>query len=105
MMFAHAAERRLQLRAPVFHALARPGIDQIEGIALEDVRGDVSAASASARVQAAERLQSGVVERLHADRDAVDARGAIVAKTRRLDARRIGLERDLGVRRDGQCRR
>ena len=51
-------------------------------------------------MDAAERLQRGIVERLHAERQAIDAGGAIAAKALRLDAARIGLERDLRVGRD-----
>ncbi len=35
-------------------------------------------------MQPAERLEVGIVERLHADRDAIDARGAVLAKARCL---------------------
>ena len=48
-------------------------------------------------MQAAQRFQRGIVERLHAERDAVDAGCAIAAKPRRLDAGRIGLQRDLDI--------
>ena len=48
-------------------------------------------------VAAAQRLQVGVVQRLHADREPVDAGGAIAAEAAGLDAGRIGLERDFGV--------
>ena len=58
------------------------------------------ASASSARMQAAERAEVVVVQRLHAERDAVDAGGAIAAEALRLDAGRIGFERDLGVRRD-----
>ena len=66
-------------------------------------RGKSEAASPHRRqrlvdgVLAPERLEVGVVQRLHADRDPVDAGGAIAAKTLRLDAGRVGLEGDLGV--------
>ena len=49
-------------------------------------------------MQAAERAQLCIVERLHAERDTVDAGRAIAAKTSGLDARRIGFERDLRAR-------
>ena len=42
-------------------------------------------------------FRSGIVQGLHAERDAVDAGLAIAAKTRRLDARRIGFERHLDL--------
>ena len=56
------------------------------------------------RVQPAERFERGVVQRLHAERDAVDAGRAIAAKALGLDAGRIGLERDLGIGATVQCR-
>ena len=101
-MVAHAGERRLQFRFPRLHALVRPGIDQIERIAIEDLRGDIDGvARLGGIVQPAERLEVGIVEGLHADRDAVDPGGAVIAKARRLDARRIGFERDFDVGRHG----
>ena len=48
-------------------------------------------------MQAAERGQRGIVERLHAQRDAIDAGRAVAAKPRRLDRGGIGLERHLDV--------
>src|SRR5690606_21273841 len=47
------------------------------------------------RVQAAEEFQFPVVERLHAERETVDARRAVAAETLRLDAGRVRLERDF----------
>ena len=64
-------------------------------------RGKSAAASLTAarasrdRVLAAQRLEVGVVQRLHADREAVDAGRAIAAKPLGFDAGRIGFERDL----------
>jgi len=52
------------------------------------------------RMRASELGKRAVVERLHAERNAVDAGTAITAKARRLDARRIGLKRDFGIGRD-----
>ena len=46
---------------------------------------------------APQRLEIGIGERLHADRDAIDAGGPVAGEVRRLDARRIGLERHLGI--------
>ena len=56
-------------------------------------------------VQAAERLQRLIVERLHADGDAVDARRAVIAKAPLFDAVGIGFERDFGILRDRPKRR
>ncbi|MNL37831.1 hypothetical protein D3C87_1600040 [compost metagenome] len=52
-------------------------------------------------MHAPERLEVGVVQRLHAERDAVDARRPEVAEAAGLDAGRIGFERDFAVRIDG----
>ena len=48
-------------------------------------------------MQAGPAPSASIVERLHAERDAVDAGGAIAAKARRLDAGRIGFQRDFDV--------
>ena len=79
----------------------RPRIDQIERIALERRARDLHRIERFLRgVQPAELLQRRIIERLHAERDAIDAGRAVAAKTRRLDAGRIGLERDFDVGRD-----
>ena len=97
-MLAGHRHRLGQLGAPGRLALAGAGVDEVERSAREDRRrgldrldrfGDV--------VTAAERLEVGVVERLDADRQAVDAGGAIAAEAPRLDAGGIGLEGDFGV--------
>ncbi len=49
------------------------------------------------RMLASERFEALIVERLHAERNAVDTRGTIAGEVLGLDAGRIGLERDLGV--------
>ena len=49
---------------------------------------------------AAEEAQRRVVERLQAERDAVDPGGGEVGEARRLDRRGVGLERDLDVGRE-----
>src|SRR5690242_8280358 len=48
-------------------------------------------------MRTAERFQCVVVERLHAERDAVDAGGAITLEACRLDAGGVSLERYLDV--------
>ena len=48
-------------------------------------------------MQPAQGFQRGVVQRLHAERDAVDAGGAIAAKPRRFHAGRIGLKRHFDL--------
>ena len=97
-MIARERQRAGKLGAPVGDALARPGIDEIEGEALEDRAGERHRRHRfGAGVRAPERLQIGVVQGLHAERDAVHAGRAIAEKALRLDAGRIGFERDLGV--------
>src|ERR1700693_4497252 len=51
-------------------------------------------------VQPPEKAELGIVQRLDAEGDAVDAGSAVAAEAFRLDARRIGFEGDLGVGRD-----
>ena len=88
-------------RRPGIECLPRPGVDQIERVAIEDRAGDRNRVERFLRrVQASELLQHGIVERLHAQRNAVDTGGAIAAEPRRFYARGIGLERDFDVWRD-----
>jgi len=51
-------------------------------------------------VAAAERFEIGVIERLHPERDTIDAGLFEPAKPLRFDAGRIGFERDLRALRD-----
>src|SRR5258708_22358266 len=91
-----------ELGTPSLRSLAGPGVDQIEGIALERRARDRNRLERLLRrVQAPERCERGVIERLHAERDAVDAGRAIAAKPGRFHAGRIGFERDFGSWRDG----
>src|SRR3981189_1850143 len=90
-----------ELGAPGRDRLAWTRIDQIEGIALENPARDRDRVERLAhRVEPAELLEYRVVERLHAERDPVDARRPIAAKARPLHARWIGLERDLDIGRE-----
>ena len=92
------ADRRFELRAPGPRRLRRARIDQVEGEAREGFPRELDRAPRLGdAVDAAERLQRRIVERLHAERKAVDARRAIAAKALRLGAAGIGFERDLGV--------
>ena len=94
-------DRELQFVRPHRGRLVGAGIDQVERIAIERVARDRDRIERLARgVQSAERLQRGIVQRLHAERDAVDAGGAIAAKARRLDAGGVGLQRHLDIGRD-----
>ena len=78
--------------------LLRACVNQIEGIAVEHRARDGDRVEGFARrMGAAERRQCRIVERLHAERNAIDAGRAIAAKPFRLDAGWIGLKRDLGI--------
>ena len=55
-------------------------------------------------VDAPERREQRVVEALHAERQAVHARGAIAAEALRLERAGIRFQRDLGVGIDRQAR-
>src|SRR6478672_8942596 len=77
----------LELGRPGLRRLARPRVDQVEGIALERGACDRDGGERLLRgVRAPEFLQLRVVERLYAERDAVDAGRAIAGKARGLDA-------------------
>ncbi len=104
-MLGGELHRLLKLGAPRRLGLADAGVDQVERHAGEDRlaglhRGDRLGDS----VAAAEGAQVRVVERLHADRDAVDAGVTVAAKAAGLDAGRVRLQRDLGVRLDRPAR-
>ena len=92
----------LEFGFPLRRRLPRTCVDQIERVAVERLPRDGDRVERLLRgVQPAELLQRRIVERLHAERHAVDAGRAIAAKARRLDAGGIGFERDLDVGRDG----
>ena len=95
------ADRLFELGAPGGQRLPGPRIDQVEGKPREDGARKLHGAARILHVMdAAERLQRGVVERLHAERDAVHAGAPIAAETLRLDARRVRLQRHLRIGRD-----
>jgi hypothetical protein len=97
-MFRGLRDRVLQFGGPHFRRLVGPGIDQVERIAVEDLARDRHRIERFARgMQASQRLQRGVVQRLHAERHPVDAGGAIAGKARGLDAGRVGLQRDFDI--------
>ena len=101
-MFGRFGDGAFEFGLPAFKRLARPRIDQIEGVTIEDRTRDGNRVERFLRgVQAAQFLQRLIVKRLHAERYAIDAGGAVAAKACRLDAGRIGLERNLGVAGDG----
>jgi len=91
-------DREVQLIRPHLRRLAGAGINQVERITIKGGAGDRDRVERLARgVQTSQRFQRGVVQRLHAERNPVDAGGAIAAKPRRLDAGRIGFEGDFRV--------
>ena len=97
-MLRRARERLDEFGAPQVDGLAGTGVDQVERGAIEDRdRGLERGQRLLAIVQAAEHAQVGIVQRLHAERNPVDAGRAIAAEATRLDAGRIGFQRDLGV--------
>ena len=97
-MFGGMRDRRLQFGLPGGWRLAGARIDQVEGEALEDRgRHRHRRHGLVGRMQPPERLQIGIIHRLNAQRHAIDASCAIATKALRLDAGRIGLQRDLGV--------
>ena len=104
-MIARHRQRGIELVAPRCERLPRPRIDQIEREAREEPRRERDRVPRLTRiVAAAEEFQRRIVERLHAERDAVNAGSAQLGKARGLDRGRIGFERDLEIaRRYGQC--
>ena len=94
---------------PVEHALdvGRPRVDRESRQAVHEVHAHVVAAGlagglerragAARVVQASERLEHGVVERLHAEAHAGDAGRAITREPPARHALRIALDGDLGV--------
>src|ERR1700732_2657057 len=93
-----AENRSLQFLPPAGYRLAGPRINEIEGIALEDGRGEFHRAHRlPGCVAPAERPEIRVFHRLDPERDTVDAGRAEAAQTLRLDAGRIGLEGNLGI--------
>ena len=97
-MFGGFRNRELQFIGPHLRRLVGAGVDQVERITVERAARDRDRIQRFARaVQSSERLQRSVVERLHAERDAVDAGCAIAAKPRCFHAGRIGLQRHLDI--------
>ena len=93
-------DRVLQFVGPHPRRLVGARIDQVERVALEGGAGDRDRLERLARsVQPAQGFQRRIVERLHAERDAIDAGRAIALEARRLHAGRVGLQRHLDIRR------
>ena len=81
-MLGRLGDGARELGAPGRRGLARPRIDEVERIALERAARDRDGGERLVgRVHAPERLERGVVERLHAERHPVDAGGAVARET------------------------
>ena len=94
-------QRNRQFLAPLRHALIGPGIDQIERHTRENAGGEAEGGECLGRgMLAAQRFQIIIVQRLHADRNAVDAGRAITPEILRFDGGRVGFKGDLDMRRD-----
>mgnify|MGYP001611871623 CR=1 FL=1 len=97
-MLGRFRDGALELDGPGGQRLARPRINEIERIALEDRARDRNGRERLLRrVQTAQFLERAIVERLHAERDTIDAGAAIAAEARGLHAGRIGLQRHFDV--------
>jgi len=80
-MLGPEAERAGEFAMPVGERLTGSRVDQVEGEAREDrPRHFDRGQRLGDAVHAAEPLQVGIVQRLHAERHAVDARGPIPAE-------------------------
>ena len=96
-------QRGLHVGLALGKRLARQGKHQVEVDVVEMGAGDVDGgARFGGAVDAAQRLQVGVVETLDADRQAVHTAGAIAAEAFGLEGAGIGFHRDLGVGINGQ---
>ena len=73
-MLCGLGERAFELGRPRMRGLAGPRVDQIEGIALENgARQRDRSERLLRRVQPPERFQRRIIQRLHAERDTIDA--------------------------------
>jgi len=102
--------------SPVEHALdvGGPRVDREAGQPVHQVDAHVVAAGLTSRVeggaraarvvQAAERLEHGVVQRLHAEAHAGDAGRAVAREARARHALRVALDGDLGIGRQSPAR-
>jgi hypothetical protein len=92
-MLGRFRDREFQFIRPHLRGLVGAGVNQIERIPVERGARDRHRVQRLARgVESAQCFQRGIVERLHAERNPVDAGCAIAAKPCRLDAGRIGLQ-------------
>ena len=100
-MIGGMRKRARQLLSPVVERLPFARIDQVERHAAETLLGEVERGKRFAhRMLTPQRPQALIVERLHPKRQPVDPGCGVAREVLRLDARRVRLERDLGVRID-----
>jgi len=103
---AGVRQRPAQFGAPAGDRLPRPRIDQVEREPVEQPRRQPDRGQRlRRRVAAAEKRQRGVVQRLHAQRHPVDPGGPEAREPAGLGGGRVGLQRDLDVRRHRPARR
>src|SRR6516225_10508147 len=101
-MLSRLREGARELARPGIRRLPGARVDEIERITVENGTGDRDRIERLARrMQAPERAQRGIVQSLQPDRDPVNSGVAKAREPRGLDAGRIGLQRDLGMMRDG----
>ena len=86
-MVGGVADRLFELGRPGLERLAGPRIDQVEGQARKDLarQSDRLSAPPSTLCSRPRNCRSAIVQRLHAERDAVDAGGAVAAEALGLD--------------------
>ncbi len=97
-VLAGEAERPLELGRPGLGRLAGPAIDQVERMAGEGLlRYGERPQRLVDGMLAAEEFQRRDIERLHAERHAIDAGLRQLGEAAGLDRGRVGLERDLDV--------
>jgi hypothetical protein len=86
-MLAGERQRLAQLGAPSGKRLVGPGIDQVEGKAREGAPHQLDGRDRlGGRMQATQRPQLPIIERLHAKRYAVDPGGAVASEATCLNA-------------------
>ena len=103
-MVARIVQREVEFLAPGCGCLVRAGIDEIESKALEQRVAMLSAASASTtECLTSEIFKIEIVQRLNAQRKPIDAGRLDSCESARLDAGRVGFERDSASLSKVQC--
>ncbi len=105
-----ACHQRVEVAPERVHVLPGRAEEQVRRRARQAPRGHHLAQRARGGqrtrgvVDAVERAQAVVFRGLHAERDTVDADSGVVVEVAGLGSARVGLQRDLGVRRDAAPR-